>query len=118
MQSVASAGNLLTGNQALAQVIQGAKASAKMAKVIQDYPEIGAILDGYQKGKYHNLNLSQEALQSLADATGVSAEVLLASITAQQGIQGGTNKVLTVIDTYDKLKADSIQTLAHELDHV
>lgn len=118
MQSVASAGNLLTGNQTLAQVIQGAKAPAKMAKVIQDYPEIGAILDGYQKGEYHNLTLSQEALQALADATGVSTEVLLTSITAQQGIQGGTNKVLTVIDTHDKLKADSIQTLAHELDHV
>lgn len=113
MQSVASA-----GNQTLAQVIQGAKAPAKMAKVIQDYPEIGAILDGYQKGEYHNLTLSQEALQALADATGVSTEVLLTSITAQQGIQGGTNKVLTVIDTHDKLKADSIQTLDHELDHV
>lgn len=89
-----------------------------MAKVIQDYPEVGAILDAYQKGEYHNLTLSQEALQALADATGVNTEVLLTNITAQQGIQGATNKELTVIDTHDELRQDSIQTLAHELDHV
>ncbi|VEG13735.1 hypothetical protein [Moraxella cuniculi] len=89
-----------------------------MAKVIQDYLEVGAILDAYQKGEYHNLTLSQEALQALADATGVSTEVLLTSITAHQGIQGATNKELTVIDIHDELRQDSIQTLAHELDHV
>ena len=87
-------------------------------KVIQDYPEVGAILDAYQKGECHNLILSQEALQALADATGVNTEVLLTSITAQQGTQGATNKELTVIDTHDELRQDSIQTLAHELDHV
>ena len=117
MQAVATAGNILAG-QSLTQIIQGAKAPAKMAKVIQDYPEVGAILDAYQKGEYHNLTLSQGALQALADATGVSTEVLLTSITAHQGIQGATNKELTVIDTHDELRQDSIQTLAHELDHV
>ena len=118
VQVAATVGNILTHNQSFEQIILGIKAPAKMAKVIQDYPEIGAVLDAYQKGEYHNLTLSQEALQALADATGVSTEVLLTSITAQQGIQGATNKALTVIDTHDKLKADSIQTLAHELDHV
>lgn len=44
--------------------------------------------------------------------------MLLTSITAQRGIQGATNKTLTVIDTHDELRQDSIQTLAHELDHV
>ncbi len=89
-----------------------------MAKAIQDYPEIGAVLDAYQKDEYHNLTLSQEALQALSDATGISTEVLLTSITTQRGIQGGTNKVLTVIDTHDELRQDSIQTLGHELDHI
>nr|BAD83733.1 hypothetical protein [Moraxella bovis Epp63] len=89
-----------------------------MAKAIQDYPEIGAVLDAYQKGEYHNLALSQEALQALSDATGISTEVLLTSITAQRGIQGGTNKTLTVIDTHNELRQDSIQTLGHELDHI
>ncbi|MDH2274472.1 hypothetical protein [Moraxella porci] len=117
VQTVATAGNILAG-QSLAQIIQGAKAPAKMAKVIQDYPEVGAILDAYQKGEYHNLTLSQEALQALADATGISTEVLLTSITVQQGRQGATNKELTVIDIHDELRQDSIQTLAHELDHV
>lgn len=60
--------------------------------------------------------LSQEALQALSDATGISTEVLLTSITAQRGKQGATNKTLTVIDTHDELREDSIQTLAHELD--
>lgn len=54
----------------------------------------------------------------LSDATGISTEVLLTSITAQRGIQGGTNKVLTVIDTHDELREDSIQTLGYELDHI
>ncbi|WP_228707388.1 two-partner secretion domain-containing protein [Moraxella lacunata] len=118
VQVVATTANVLTDNQTLTQAIQGAKAPAKMAKAIQDNPELAAILDAYQKGEYHNLTLSQEALQALSDATGISTEVLLTSITAQRGIQGGTNKALTVIDTHDKLRQDSIQTLAHELDHI
>ncbi|STY88600.1 hypothetical protein [Moraxella bovis] len=118
VQVIATTANVLTGNQTLTQAIQGAKAPAKMAKAIQDYPEIGAVLDAYQKGEYHNLALSQEALQALSDATGISTEVLLTSITAQRGIQGGTNKTLTVIDTHNELRQDSIQTLGHELDHI
>lgn len=70
VQTVATAGNILAG-QSLTQIIQGAKAPAKMAKVIQDYPEVGAILDAYQKGEYHNLTLSQEVLQALLDACGI-----------------------------------------------
>lgn len=54
----------------------------------------------------------------LFNAVGIGTEVLLTSITAHQGIQGATNKELTVIDTHDELRQDSIQTLAHELDHV
>ncbi len=54
----------------------------------------------------------------LFNTVGISTEVLLTSITAHQGIQGATNKELTVIDTHDELRQDSIQTLAHELDHV
>nr|WP_245640043.1 EndoU domain-containing protein [Moraxella oblonga] len=118
VQVVATTANVLTGNQTLTQAIQGAKAPAKMAKAIQDNPELAAILDAYQKGEYHNLTLSQEALQALSDATGISTKVLLTSITAQRGIQGATNKTLTVIDTHDELRADSIQTLGHELDHI
>ncbi len=49
MQVVATTANVLTDNQTLTQAIQGAKAPAKMAKAIQDYPEIGAVLDAYQK---------------------------------------------------------------------
>ena len=98
--------NVLTDNQTLTQAIQGAKAPAKMAKAIQDNPELAAILDAYQKGEYHNLTLSQKALQALSDATGISTEVLLTSITAQRGIQGATNKTLTVIDTHDELRQD------------
>ncbi len=118
VQTVATVGNALTNNQTLNQAIMGAKAPAKMAKAIQDYPEIGAVLDAYQKGDYHNLSLSQEALQALADATGVSTEVLLTDITKAQGVKGGTNQVLTVLDTDDTFRADSISTLGHELDHV
>ncbi|AKG07079.1 hypothetical protein AAX06_01555 [Moraxella bovoculi] len=118
VQVVATTANVLTDNQTLTQAIQGARAPAKMAKAIQDNPELAAILDAYQKGEYHNLTLSQEALQALSDATGISTEVLLTSITAQRGKQGATNKTLTVIDTHDELRADSIQTRGHELDHI
>ena len=44
--------------------------------------------------------------------------MLLTSITAQRDKQGATNKTLTVIDTHNELRQDSIQTLAHELDHI
>ena len=71
VQVVATTANVLTDNQTLTQAIQGAKAPAKMAKAIQDSPELAAILDAYQKGEYHNLTLSQEVLQALSDACGI-----------------------------------------------
>ena len=43
---------------------------------------------------------------------------MLTSITGHKGIQGATNKELTVIDTHDELRQGSIQTLGHELDHI
>lgn len=118
MQTAATLGNVISHNQSIGQAIQGAKSPVKMAQAIQKYPEIGAVLDAYQKGEYHNLSLSQDALQALADATGISTEVLLTDITLSKNIKGATNQTLTVIDTNDSLRQDSIQTLSHELDHV
>ncbi|MFP3398664.1 hypothetical protein SB749_20270, partial [Brevibacterium sp. SIMBA_078] len=42
IQGVATAGNIITGNQNISQAIQGAKTPSQMAKVIQDHPEVGA----------------------------------------------------------------------------
>ena len=68
VQGVATAGNILSQNQTLSQAIQGLKAPAKMAQAIQNNPEIGAVLQGYQQGDYDGLLNSQAALQALADS--------------------------------------------------
>ena len=77
---VATAGNILSQNQTLSQAIQNLKAPDKMAKVIQDHPEVGAVLQSYQQGDYEGLLNSQNALQILSDSTGVSVDVIITSL--------------------------------------
>ena len=118
IQSVATAGNIITGNQNISQAIQGAKTPSQMAKVIQDHPEVGAVLQSYQQGDYEGLLNSQNALQILSDSTGVSVDVIITSLTNQLRAKGATDGQLVVIDSDIDNRKDVINTLAHEIDHV
>ncbi len=115
---VATAGNILSQNQTLSQAIQNLKAPDKMAKVIQDHPEVGAVLQSYQQGDYEGLLNSQNALQILSDSTGVSVDVIITSLTNQLRAKGATDGQLVAIDSDIDNREDVINTIAHELDHV
>ena len=118
IQGVATAGNIITGNQNISQAIQGAKTPSQMAKVIQDHPEVGAVLQSYQQGDYDGLLNSQAALQILSDSTGVSVDVIITSLTNQLRARGTTDGQLVAIDSDVSNRKDVIKTTAHELDHV
>ena len=62
-----------------------------MAQAIQNNPEIGAVLQGYQQGDYDGLLNSQAALQALADSTGVSVDVIITRITQELRAKGATD---------------------------
>lgn len=89
-----------------------------MAQAIQDNPEIGAVLQGYQQGDYDGLLNSQAALQALADSTGVSVDVIITRITQELRAKGATDGQLVAIDQDASNRKDVIKTTAHELDHV
>ena len=89
-----------------------------MAKVIQDHPEVGAVLQSYQQGDYDGLLNSQNALQILSDSTGVSVDVIITSLTNQLRAKGTTDGQLVAIDSDIDNREDVIKTTAHELDHV
>lgn len=118
IQGAATAGNIITGNQNISQAIQGAKTPSQMAKVIQDHPEVGAVLQSYQQGDYDGLLNSQAALQILSDSTGVSVDVIITSLTNQLRARGTTDGQLVAIDSDVSNRKDVIKTTAHELDHV
>ncbi|WP_227681245.1 beta strand repeat-containing protein [Psychrobacter alimentarius] len=118
IQGVATAGNIITGNQNISQAIQGAKTPSQMAKVIQDHPEVGAVLQSYQQGDYDGLLNSQNALQILSDSTGVSVDVIITSLTNQLRAKGATDGQIVAIDSDASNRKDVIKTTAHELDHV
>lgn len=118
IQGVATAGNIITGNQNISQAIQGAKTPSQMAKVIQDHPEVGAVLQSYQQGDYDGLLNSQNALQILSDSTGVSVDVIITSLTNQLRAKGATDGQIVAIDSDIDNREDVINTIAHELDHV
>ncbi len=118
IQGVATAGNIITGNQNISQAIQGAKTPSQMAKVIQDHPEVGAVLQSYQQGDYEGLLNSQNALQILSDSTGVSVDVIITSLTNQLRAKGATDGQLVAIDSDIDNREDVINTIAHEIDHV
>ena len=89
-----------------------------MAQAIQNNPEIGAVLQGYQQGDYDGLLNSQAALQALADSTGVSVDVIITNITQEMRAKGATDGQLVAIDQDPTNRKDAVKTTAHELDHV
>ena len=89
----------------------------KMADAIKNNQTLAATLDAFSKGQFENLPKTKEALQSLADATGLKVDVLLTTITAAQNVQGSTDKQLIAIDVNPDNSADTIATLGHEVSH-
>ena len=69
IQAVATIGGLLTGEQNIIQAIDSAKFPARMAAVVVNNPNAGAVIQAYKKGDYDGLLKSQEALQILSDAS-------------------------------------------------
>ena len=89
----------------------------KMADTIKTNPKLSATLDAFSKGEFENLPKTKEALQSLADATGLKVDVLLTAVTSYQEAKGSTDKQLIAIDVNPDNRADTIATLGHEVSH-
>ncbi len=86
-----------------------------MANVIKQNPKIGAILQAYQQGDYQGLLDSQQALQLLADSTGVSVDVIVTTVTNELNKKGTTDNNITAIDITEGNKKDVLTTLGHEV---
>ncbi len=107
--------SIVTGDKTLAEAKTSFTAPDKMANVIKDNPKIGAILQAYQQGDYQGLLDSQQALQLLADSTGVSVDVIVTTVTNELGKKGTTDNNITAIDVTENHKKDVLTTLGHEV---
>ena len=87
----------------------------KMADAIKNNQTLAATLDAFSKGQFENLPKTKEALQSLADATGLKVDVLLTTVTSYQEAKGTTDKQLIAIDVNPANRADTLNTLGHEV---
>ena len=118
INGVALAGNIITGNMDVDNAIKSFQDPTKMADTLKSNPELAATLDAFSKGQFDNLPKTKEGLQTLADATGLSVNVLLTTVTAYQDAKGTTDKNLVALDVNPDNRADIVGTLGHEESHV
>ncbi|SUD90610.1 hypothetical protein [Psychrobacter phenylpyruvicus] len=117
LQAVATAGSFVQGKQSISQAINSAKVPARMAAVIANNPNVGAVIQAYKEGDYDGLLKSQEAIQVLVDSTGLSTDVIITTLTQKLQAKGATNSEIIAIDSALENRADVIKVVGHEVSH-
>lgn len=105
----------LTEEEAQALAVLGNP--AKAAEFVKEHPELAAAIAAYQSGDYEGLLITREGLQGLANALGVSVEVLTTDVTAKLGVAGTTDGRVVALDITKPNRDDLTATLGHEVAH-
>ncbi|MDO9304293.1 MAG: hypothetical protein Q7T77_03125, partial [Sulfuricurvum sp.] len=115
--ATAFVGNIITGNMDVDNAIKSYQDPYKTAEALRNNPELAATLDAFTKGEFDNLPKTKEALQTLANATGLNVDVLLTTITSYENAKGTTDQNLVALDVNKENRPDTLATLGHEENH-